>query len=192
MISKMMTGAMAALLALATFPVTAMAQHDELRLRIHVQRVCPEKGAGVTQTVYGTYGPKRDYTKLPKWVARPPAGAKAAHIMHIRRVRNRIRFVRLQTETPSGDWVQTIDYCFYATGHLGYIHAKLRTFQGNVIVSDRQVWKKTGQRIYRDRKIRDLKSGKLLRPGARSFFEPKYPIFISPRDVKAYAKPAVQ
>ena len=66
--------------------------------------------------------------------------------------------VRMVFTSPSGDWVDYVDYCFRADGTLATIDAELRTFCGGMIVNRRRSFDSAGRKTDGPIAYRDLQT----------------------------------
>ena len=66
--------------------------------------------------------------------------------------------------SDSGDWAKYVYHCFREDGSLARVESELRTFYGDYIVTRRNYFDRSGKRLSRSVKFRDLTSGKPKKP----------------------------
>ena len=64
--------------------------------------------------------------------------------------------VRMLFTTPSGDWMEYVDYCYRADGTLAMIDSELRSFAGGIVVTRTQAYDFTGKRSAESVEYSDL------------------------------------
>jgi len=154
-------------------------------------KACRAARAGAATVAYAIY-PGDDYTKDPRWVRKKPAKATAMETLTAFRRQGRIRIADLERATPSGDWIQSFEYCYRADGTLAFALVVLRTHQGNVRVVDRFYFARDGRQLLRRRAIYDLKTKKRISEKKARGFNDVKPVL--PKTTKAlikYASPAL-
>lgn len=66
--------------------------------------------------------------------------------------------------SPSGDWTQYVFHDFRADGTLAHVQSEMRTFNGDLIITQDFYFDRTGRQLKKSVKYRDLMTDKPIKP----------------------------
>ncbi len=183
--------AIAALTVLAPEFAAADASIEEVRARYAECRAAASANSEQTVTVFAVYRDE-DFTRPPVWVRRAGKDAMVVSELKAISMAGHIRSATLFRTSPSGDWSQTLVYCFRAGGSLAFLRVELRTFMGNVRVVDRLYFSPDGAEIRRLRSFFDLSSGKAITGRPPAFQDMDVLVFPNRAALVRHASPALE
>jgi hypothetical protein len=118
---------------------------------------------------------------LGAWRKLDPKATDVYEFMRIHLASNRVRSVRLEASSPSGDWSSVTTYCYRSTGTLAFQFQTLRTFlhsqEGTSVleVELRNYFSPNGKNFKNLEKMMDSDSKKILKTSYMKMPAPSFP-----------------